>query len=573
MRVSRLFGKTLREVPSDADTISHQYLVRAGMISQLTSGVYSILPLGRRVLTHIENIIRDESDAAGGQEVTLPVLHPLELWQQSGREAALGQVLFHLKDRRGHDLALGPTHEEVITDLISHNVQSYRDLPLMPYQLQTKLRDEPRPRGGLLRVREFVMHDLYSFDVDEKGLDISYDKMRQAYANIFARCGLTTVLVEADSGAIGGKDSYEFMLIAESGEDEIIFCRGCQFAANVEKMPSVKPQAPQEAPLPLDEVATPGITSIEQISGFLKVPASQTLKVVLYSADGNLVMAVIRGDLEINEIKLKKVLHSADLTLASEAEVAAVHIVPGFVSPVGLKGGVRVVADDSVVGGVNYVAGGNKKDTHLKNVNLGRDFQVAEVTDIARARAGDPCPRCGGSLSSARGIEVGHIFKLGTVYSEKMGARFIDENGVSRPCVMGTYGIGVGRLMAAAIEQHHDEKGIIWPLSIAPYQVHLCGLFMDNAEAAARAEKLYAELEAAGLEVLFDDRLESPGVKFNDADLIGIPFRLTISPRTLQSQSVEFKARSDKGKPQLKPLAGIADYLKSLITSAGAAPK
>jgi prolyl-tRNA synthetase len=567
MRISRLFGKTLREVPADADTISHQYLVRAGMVSQLTSGVYSVLPLGRRVLTKIENIIRDESDKAGGQEVTLPVLHPVELWQKSGRETVLGDVLFHLKDRRAHGLVLAPTHEEVSTELISHNVQSYRDLPLRPYQLQTKLRDEPRPRGGLLRVREFTMHDLYSFDVDEKGLDASYEKLRQAYSNIFSRCGLNTLLVEADSGAIGGKDSYEFMLVAESGEDEIIFCQGCRFAANVEKMISLKAKPLPEAALPLEEVPTPGLSSIEEIARFLKVPAEHTLKVVLYTADDKLVMAVIRGDREINEIKLKKVLRCNELRLATEGEVQAAGIVPGFVSPVGLKASVEIVADDSVAEGVNYVAGANRKDFHLKNVRVGRDFSLSAVQDIAKARPGDPCPKCGGTLASVRGIEVGHIFKLGTIYSEKMGARFIDENGQSRPCVMGTYGIGVGRLMAAAIEQYHDDKGIIWPVSIAPYHVHLCGLFMDNPQVIEAAEKLYRDLQEAGLEVLFDDRLESPGVKFNDADLIGIPFRLTVSPRTLQGQSLEFKRRSDKGKATVTPLAGIVELLKGQVSA------
>jgi prolyl-tRNA synthetase len=564
MRVSRLFGKTIREVPSDADTISHQYLVRAGMISQLTAGVYSFLPLGLRVHNKIENIIRDESNQAGGQEVVLPIIHPAEIWQKGGREPVFGEVILRLKDRRGHDMVLGPTEEEVITDLVSRNVQSYRDLPLMPYQIHTKLRDEPRPRGGLLRVREFVMHDLYSYDVNEKGLDVSYEKMRQAYKNIYDRCGLPTLLVDADSGAIGGKDSQEFMLIAASGEDEIIFCESCKCAANVEKAVSQKYKIEIEKPLPLEEVATPGIKAIEDLAKFLKVDTNRTLKVVLYSADGELVMAVIRGDLEINEIKLNKVLHSNDLRLATESEIAAAGLVAGFVSPVGLKDRVKVVGDDSIVAGVNYVAGGNKKDTHIKNVNYLRDFKVDILQDIAKAKAGEGCPRCECSLSSTRGIEVGHIFKLGTSLAEKMGARFIDENGVSKPCVMGTYGIGVGRLMAAAVEQNHDDKGIIWPLPIAPYQVHLCGLFMDNPTVSQAADKLYQEMVAAGLEVLFDDRVESPGVKFNDADLIGIPFRVTLSPRTLEGHNVEFKRRTEK-KAQVMPLAAIVEHLQALV--------
>jgi prolyl-tRNA synthetase len=564
MRVSKLFGKTVREVPADADTISHQYLVRAGMISQLTSGVYSFLPLGWRVHNKIENIIREESNKSGGQEFTLPVIHPLEIWQETGRDSTLGETLFRLKDRRGHDMALGPTDEEVMTGLVCHNVQSYRDLPLRLYQIHTKLRDEPRPRGGLLRVREFVMHDLYSYDADEKGLDISYELMRQAYKNIFDRCGLPAVLVDADSGAIGGKESQEFMLIAASGEDEIIFCEACKCGANVEKMVSVKSKMEVEKPLDLTEVSTPGISAIEDLAKFLKVEANRTLKVVLYSADGELVMVVIRGDLEVNEIKLKRVLHCNDLRLAAESELAAAGLVAGFVSPVGLAGKVKVLGDDSVAAGVNYIAGGNKKDIHFKNVNYTRDFKIDMIQDIAKAKAGEGCPKCGCALTSKRGIEVGHIFKLGTFYSEKLGAKYIDEKGVSKTIIMGTYGIGVGRLMAAAIEQSHDDKGIIWPLPIAPYQVHLCGLFMDNPVVAEAAGRLYQDLEARGIEVLFDDRVESPGVKFNDADLIGIPFRITISPRTLEGGNIEFKRRTEK-KAQVMPSAGIADYLKGLI--------
>jgi prolyl-tRNA synthetase len=565
MRVSRLFGKTLREVPADADTISHQYLVRAGMINQLTSGVYSLMPLGRRVLVKIEEIIRDEMNKAGSQEVIMPVLHPREIWQKSGREAAFGETLFHLKDRRGHDLVLGPTHEEIITDLVAHYVQSYRDLPQLLYQIQVKLRDEPRPRGGLLRVREFIMKDLYSFDVDDQGLDVSYQKMKQAYINLYQRCGLPAVLVDADSGAIGGKDSQEFMLVADSGEDEIIVCPSCKKAANVEKMVSVKSQITPDEPLPVESVATPGLTSIEQISKFLKVAPDHTLKAVLYLADGEFVMAVIRGDLEINEIKLRKVLHCTDLVLAAENDVKAAGIVAGFVSPVGLQAKVKVVADDSVTSGINFAAGGNRKDVHIKNVSYPRDFKVDLLQDIAKAKAGDGCPNCGAKLASVRGIEVGHIFKLGTALSEKLGARFLDESGVSKPIVMGCYGIGVGRMLAAAIEQNHDDKGIIWPLPIAPYQVHICGLFMDNPRVIEAADGLYKDLVDRGIEVLFDDRLESPGVKFNDADLIGIPFRVTVSPRTLEGQNVEFKRRTEK-KAQIMPLAGLADYLKELIS-------
>jgi prolyl-tRNA synthetase len=563
MRISKLFGKTQREVPAEAETVSHRLLLRAGMISQVAAGVYSYLPLAWRVLRKIENIIRDEMDKAGGQELSMPVLQPLELWQETGRDQAFGRGLFTLSDRRDRKLILGPTHEEVITQMVSHNVQSYRDLPQLLYQIQTKFRDEPRPRGGLLRVREFTMKDLYSFDADEDGLDESYHRMLQAYRNIYARCGLATILVEADSGAIGGKDSHEFMVIAETGEDEIIYCDSCHYAANVEKAESVKGRIEGGEPLPIAEVDTPGMTTIEQVSNFLEVPPSHTLKAIFYIADGKFVFVVIRGDLEVNEVKLKNALHCFELRLATEAEVAEAGIVAGSASPAGI-GGIKIVADDSIASGTNFIAGANKSDTHLRNVNYPRDFKVDIMTDIARARAGDGCLKCGSKLSSTRGIEVGHVFKLGSFLSEKLGAFFVDANGASHPIVMGCYGIGLGRLLAAAIEQNHDDKGIIWPMSIAPYHVYLCPLYLENPKVATTAEKLYADLETNGLEVLFDDRNESPGVKFNDADLLGIPIRVTISPRTLEKNSAEIKLRSEK-EPQLVSLDRIVARLNELI--------
>ncbi len=570
MRISKLFGKTQREIPAEAETASHQLLLRAGMIYQVAAGVYSYLPLAWRALKKIENIIREEMDAAGGQELMMPVLQPLELWQESGRDQAFGEGLFTLCDRRERNLCLGPTHEEVVTKLVSYFVKSYRDLPLRLYQIQTKFRDEPRPRGGLLRVREFTMKDLYSFDVDEAGLDESYNLMLKAYQNIYARCGLPALIVEADSGAIGGKASHEFMVVTETGEDEVISCPACGYTANVEKAQILKESASSEAPLPMEEVKTPGAASIEEVSRFLRVPPNRTLKAVFYIADGQFTFVAIRGDLEVNEVKLKNALKCHELRLATEAEVKQAGIVAGAASPVGLKG-IKVVADDSVTLGANFVAGGNKPETHLKNVNYPRDFSSDLVTDIARACPGDACPRCRGKFISTRGIEVGHIFKLGTFMSQKLGALFTDQNGVTRPIVMGCYGIGIGRLLAAAIEQNHDDKGIIWPVPIAPYQVHLCALYRDGSNVAQAAEKLYAELEAAGLEVLFDDRKESPGVKFNDADLLGMPVRITISARTLEKASVELKRRTEK-KAELVPLAELGSRLRELTRDSHPAP-
>ncbi|MFC2024868.1 proline--tRNA ligase [Chloroflexota bacterium] len=566
MRISKLFGKTQREIPAEADTTSHQLLLRAGMIRQVVAGVYSYLPLAWRALRKIENIIRDEMNKAGGQELMLPTLQPLELWQETGRDLAFGEGLFTLLDRRERQLALGPTHEEVVTELVKYNVQSYRDLPLLLYQIQNKFRDEPRPRAGLVRVREFIMKDLYSFDVDEEGLNQSYDKMLQAYRNIYARCGLPTLMVEADSGAIGGKESHEFMLITDSGEDEIIHCSNCEYTANADKAESIKDKIDGGEPLPLEDVSTPGMATIEEVSSFLSVHQNCTLKAVFYIADGKLTFVVIRGDLEVNEVKLKNALGSTELRIATEAEVVEAGIIAGAASPVGI-GGIKVIADDSVTTATNLVAGANKPDTHLKNVNYPRDFKVDLITDIARAHAGDRCLRCQGKLLSSHGIEVGHTFKLGTFISQKLGATFIDRKGASHPIIMGCYGIGLGRLLAAAIEQNHDDKGIIWPLAIAPYHIYLCPLHLENHQVAATTENLYADLTAQGLEVLFDDRDESPGVKFNDADLLGIPIRVTVSPRTLEKNSVELKQRSEK-ESQLVPSGEAGARIRKLIRAA-----
>ena len=564
MRISKLFGKTLREVPAEAETASHQLLLKAGMIHQVAAGVYSYLPLAWRSLTKIENIIREEMDKAGGQELMLPVLQPLEIWQETGRDQAFGKGMFSLFDRRERPLVLGPTHEEVITQMVNRNVQSYRDLPKLLYQIQTKFRDEPRPRAGLIRVREFIMKDLYSFDADENGLSQSYNSMLQAYKNIYDRCGLPTLLVEADSGAIGGKESHEFMVIAETSEDEIVYCDACKYASNVEKAQSKKSKVKNEEPLPMEEVATPGAATIEEVADFLEVPQSQTLKAVFYIADGEFIFVVIRGDIEVNEVKLHRLLKCNELRMATEAEVINAGIVTGAASAVGLSG-IKVVADDSVTTGTNFVAGANKSETHLINVNYPRDFKVDLMADIARVRAGDDCPECNGKLLSVQGIEVGHVFKLGTFLSEKLGALYIDADGSSHPVIMGCYGIGLGRLLAATVEHSHDDKGIIWPLSIAPYHIYLCPLYREGSKVSEVAENLYAELVAEGMEVLFDDRDESPGIKFNDADLLGIPIRITISPRTLEKNSVELKERSRK-ETQLVPLEGITARLKELIS-------
>jgi len=566
MRFSNLFGKTLKEIPSEADTLSHQLLIRTGMIQQVAAGVYSYLPLGWRVLRKIEQIIREEMDKAGGQELMLPTLQPFELWEESGRYPSFGKTLLTVTDRREHKLVLGPTHEEIITDLVRRYVQSYRDLPLLLYQIQNKFRDEPRPRGGLLRVREFIMKDLYSFHTDDADLDRSYQEMIQAYKNVYSRCGLPTVVVEADSGAIGGKESHEFMLITETGEDEIIYCPNCDYAANIEKAQSIKPKQATKAPLPMEEISTPNIKTIEEVANFVGVPTSHTLKAVFYSADAEIVFVVIRGDLEVNETKLKNLLKCSELDLATETEVKTAGLVAGSASPIGIKG-IKIIADDSITLGANFIAGANKADTHLKNVNYPRDFKIDLIADIATARSGDDCPKCNGKLLSSHGIEVGHVFKLGTFYSERLGAFFLNRNGTSQTIIMGTYGIGLGRLLAAAVEQNHDDKGIIWPVAIAPYHIYLCPLRLENSDVAETARELYQDLTNENMEVLFDDRDESPGIKFNDADLLGIPLRLTISPRTLESQGVEIKWRKDK-QATLLPLKGITTRIKELFQKA-----
>ena len=546
MRFTKLVSKTLRSEPAEAETASHSLMLKAGMISQVASGVYSYLPLAWISLRKIEGIIREEMNAAGGQEVRLPVLHPQELWEETDRRAAFGDNLFTLNDRRGRPMVLAPTHEEVITNIVRSNVQSYRDLPVILYQIQTKFRDEPRPRAGLIRVREFDMKDAYSFDADEDSLENSYQAMAQAYRNIYVRCGLPALMVEADSGAIGGKDSHEFILPTPSGEDTVITCPSCDYAANAEKAAATVPPAPVEDPLPMEMVSTPGIKTIAALSEYLGIPERKTLKAVSYSADDEVVFVTIRGDLDVNEVKLKNALGNHDLRLATEEEVAAAGLVAGSASPVGLEK-IKKVADESIRAGANFAVGANEPDSHMVNANYPRDFQVDLLTDIALVREGQGCPRCDTPLETTRGIEVGHIFKLGTFFSEKLGAHYLDREGRQHPIIMGCYGIGVGRLLAAAIEQNHDDRGIVFPAPVAPFSVHLVGLNLADEAVSEAAGRLYQELWTAGIETLYDDRTEeAAGVKFNDADLLGIPVRLVVSPRNLRQGSVEVKGRSEK---------------------------
>ena len=566
MRFSRLITKTMRRDPAEAETPSHRYMLKAGMVFQVAAGVYSYLPLAWRSLRKIEAIIREEMDAAGGQEVRLPVLQPLELWEESGRRQAFGENLFTLQDRRRRPMVMAPTHEEVISLIARTHVQSYRDLPRIPYQIQTKFRDEPRSRGGLIRVREFDMKDAYSMDADAEGLDASYEAMAQAYRNIYRRCGLPAVMVDADSGAIGGRDSHEFILPASTGEDTILRCPGCGYAANLEKAQGVKPPQPIDEPLPLKEVSTPGIKTIAELCEFLGVPESRTLKAVFYSADGETVFVTIRGDLEVNEVKLTTYLKAKDLRLATEEETEAAGLVAGSASAVGLTG-VRCIMDDSVLLGSNFLVGANKADTHLQNANHPRDFQLEEVTDIALAEEGWPCVECGEPLEALRGIEVGHIFKLGTFYSETLGVYYLDSEGNRRPVIMGCYGIGVGRLLAAAIEQNHDEQGIIFPAPIAPYQVHVVGLNLTDEAVSLEADALYERLWKAGIECLYDDRPdESAGVKFNDADLLGLPIRLVISRRALRNGAVEIRRRAGDDKPVLTPFEDVESTIREMLS-------
>ena len=545
MRSSQLFGKTLRQAPGDAENISHKLLTRAGFIQQIAAGIFSLQPLGNRSITKIRNIIREEMDRAGGQEINMPVIQPRDLWEESGRAETFVPPLATFEDRRERQMIIAPTHEETATAMARASVTSYRDLPFTIYQIQTKFRDEIRPRGGLLRVREFEMKDAYSFDADEEGLERSFQAMVAAYKRIFKRCGLDVVMVDADSGGIGGKDSNEFVLLAESGDDTILMSDESDYAANVEKAEFIKKEFPIGNLCEVEEFATPDIKTIEALAKLEGVSRSKTAKAVFYSVDGEVAIVTIRGDYDVNETKLRNLLGGSVPRLATPEEVKAAGLVAGSASAVGLEG-VKSIVDDSITMGSNYLAGANKEGFHLRNVNFPRDFKADILGDIAEAKKGYPSPDGKGKLIAKRGIELGHVFKLGNVYSSKMGARYTDEDGQQNDVLMGCYGIGIGRMLAAAVEAYHDDFGMVLPSAIAPYDIYLAGLNLEDADISGKAEMLYESLQDAGFDVLFDDRDAPPGVKFKDADLMGIPVRVVISSRSMGNGGVEVKARAEK---------------------------
>ena len=571
MRLSKMYVRTLRELPAEAEIPSHILLLRTGMIRKLASGIYGFMPLGWRSLYKIENIIREEMDKSGAQEILMSAIQPAELWEESGRWSAYGPELWRIKDRNGRDFCLGPTHEEIFTDIVRDGVSSYRQLPLNLYQIQHKYRDEARPRFGLMRSREFIMKDAYSFDKDQEGLDKSYDDMYDAYTRIFTRCGLTFRPVEADSGAIGGNASHEFTALSEVGESDIAYCENCSMAANVEKAAcrDAEPSPESEAMLELQEVHTPGTKTIEEVAAFLNIDKTKTIKALLfekYDEDGKAdgyVAAFVRGDRELNMIKLVNALKIPEhaIAFADESKLeAAIGAIGGFTGPIGLHD-CTVVVDSELVGLKNLCAGACKTDHHILNVNYGRDYEGDIVTDLKVLKEGDPCPVCGAPIKHTRGIEVGQVFKLGTKYSEAMNATYKDENQQDHALVMGCYGIGVSRTLAAVIEQHHDEDGIIWPVSVAPYHAIVTLVKPKDEEQAKIAEEIYQSLLAAGVEAVIDDRDERPGVKFKDADLLGFPIRITVGKRAGEG-IVEYKLRRDSDKTEISVSEAIEKAIK-----------
>ena len=560
-RMSRYFLKTLREAPAEAELPSHRLLLRAGLVMPLAAGLYCFTPMGWRAMRNVEELVRQEMNRAGAQELRLPALQPVELWEKSGRNEIFGDVLYRVADRRDRDFVLAPTHEEAVSALAASQVQSYRDLPVTLYQFQQKFRDETRPRGGLIRLREFCMKDAYSFDPDWETLDESYDAMFDAYARIFARAEVPALPVEADSGAIGGKDSQEFIYLNEHGEDEVLLCSACGYAANAEKA-TFRAEPPVEAaPAPAERVDTPGVATIASLAAFLGIEERQTVKAVFYAADDEPVFVAIRGDLEVNETKLRNLLKAVELEPMDDGAVARAGLVAGSASPVGLEG-IRVVADESATTAVNLVGGANERDAHLLNLNYGRDWTATVVDDIALAEAGHGCPTCEGTLEVRSGMELGHVFKLGTTYTEALDVRYLDSEGERHHAVMGCYGIGIDRLLAAVLEANHDEDGIIWPASLAPFDVHVVVLGGDKPEVAEALGELETALEGAGLEALVDDRGESPGAKFKDADLLGMPVRLTVSPRALGRGGIELRQR-DSGESEIVALAEVVGRIRS----------
>jgi len=569
MRWSKYFLQTVREVPGDADAVSHVLLTRAGMIRRVAAGIYSLTPLGLRAHRKTERIVREEIDRAAGLEVELPILQPRELWEESGRWARYEkeQILFHLSDRKEGEYCLAPTAEEAVTTMVRSGVTSYRQLPVTLYQIRTKFRDEIRPRFGLMRGREFLMYDGYSFDADAAGLDGSYAAQDAAYRRIFQRCGLDFTVVQADSGAIGGSASEEFMVLADTGEDAVVRCAACGYGANLEKAETGPRPSPwrDETETPMVEVSTPGKGGIDDVVEFLGITAARMIKCLVYETEQGYVVALLRGDLEANEVALKNALGVQHLALAPEDKVEMATGAPvGYVGPHALPpAGLRIVADESVRDAVNAVTGAGRRDFHVAGFVVRRDARVGEWARFAAARAGDPCPRCGKPLDIARGIEVGHIFKLGTKYSEKLGATYTDEKGETRPVVMGTYGIGVGRTMSAAVEQHHDADGIVWPLAIAPFEIAIVSLNPSDAATREAADALYEAMRAAGLDVFYDDRDERPGVKFKDADLIGFPIRVNVGGRALKEGKFEIVPRRDRAA-QAVPAGEALEGVKRL---------
>ncbi len=558
MRLSQLFFTSLRDDPAEAEMVSHKLLVRAGYVHQLGSGIYSLLPLGYRVTKRIEQVIREEMNAIGGQEMEMPVVHPAELWKESGRYFKIGPEMVRFQDRGGRDMVLAMTHEEVVANLLRDVVKSYRQLPMIVYHFQTKFRDEPRSRGGLIRVREFVMKDSYTLDPDEAALDVSYQAHYRAYERIFRRLGLHAIAVASDVGIMGGSAAHEFMVINEHGEDTLVLCEQCDYAANQQVAAAGKPQPPTEEPLATEEVETPGTDTIASLAQLLGVGADRTAKATFFvTGDGRLVTAIVRGDFEVNETKLSNAVKAVGgLRPAHADEIRAAGMEPGYASPIGSHD-TTVVVDDLVAASPNLVAGGNHHGYHLRNVNVGRDFTPDLVIDIANAREGDPCPQCGAPLVLRKGIEVGNIFKLGTDFTVPMGATYLAEDGSRHPVVMGSYGIGLGRNLACIVEAHHDEKGIVWPAEVAPYAVHLVSIGAGRDErVASEAEGLYQRLTDAGVAVLYDDRDESPGVKFTDAELLGMPMIVTISPRSLAAGGAEVTDRAS-GERSVVPIAEL----------------